>query len=424
MISIFFLILLGKWMRWASQILRLGNGTSWPGYFILQIYPDFIREVLKRSDLTTILVSGTNGKTTTVKMIRDILQGQGKESIYNSSGSNMESGIASALIEHASFRGRVAAEYGVFEVDERILPRLLKNWSPDWIVLLNLFRDQLDRYGEIDSILKMWKKALEKLPLSTRVILNVDDPQIAYLGKTVHAPLYFGLSQPADMPAGPVDALFCAECDHKLIFDAFFLAHLGLWQCPVCRLERPPLDYSLPVAPSLLGTCHQYNALAAALLASKLEIPDDSILKVLSHFKPAFGRQEIVHYRKRQFQLFLSKNPVSFNESLKAVQQLQGKILWIIVNRNAADGVDVSWLWDIHFENAVQPEKIIVSGQAAEEVGIRLKYAFSSAVLIIEKNLKKALRSVLEHSAEPVYVLPNYTAMLEVRKIIAGKKIP
>ncbi|MBI3093231.1 MAG: Mur ligase family protein [Candidatus Levybacteria bacterium] len=439
------LILLGKLIRLLSSSLGLGSGSTWPGHIALSLNKNFIRGVLTTNDQRpkTILIAGTNGKTTTGKLIQTILENNEKKVFQNQAGANLLNGIASALIQYSTKLGRLNYDYAIFEVDENTLPLALTEFTPDFLILLNLFRDQLDRYGEVNIVASKWKKAIEQLnnPASggagqTILILNADDPQIAYLSKSRKQKVfYFGLSDKekgARVLAHASDSAYCPDCSSKLAYKKIFFSHLGIWKCTNCGLKRPTLDISdSPIFP-LSGTYNKYNSLAAVLLAQLNNINNRTIEQSLRQFKPAFGRQEIIKKGSKNIQIFLSKNPASFNESLRTVYEQGAKTVLLVLNDRIPDGRDVSWIWDVDFENFIDKFKnIILSGDRAYDMGLRIKYSSSSEFQIsnfkfqIEENLKKAIQLALEKTpkSETLYILPTYSAMLEVRKILTGRKI-
>src|SRR3989344_4930797 len=430
-----FLIVFGKLLSFAIQIFNLGNGSTWPGHIALLVNKNFIHEQINSSKLKIIIVAGTNGKTTTTKMIRTILEADGKRVNQNASGANLLNGIASALILHTSPFGRVKSDYALFEIDENALSLIVKEITPDYLLLLNLFRDQLDRYGEVHTVAKNWKKTIETLPEKTTLILNADDPEVANLGHGRKGVLYFGLG---DGVVGKtshehaVDSTYCPRCGTKLSYKKIFFSHLGIWKCSKCHFSRPYLNISNYTYYPLAGMYNIYNTLSAVLLARTMQI-DDSIIKLaLKKFSPAFGRQETIVLNGKKIKIFLSKNPTGFNESLRTAVSLGAKTILIGLNDRIADGRDVSWIWDIDMEEFVDRfSHIVVTGDRAYDMGLRVKYSFDSKnqnykskVKILEQfdaAISEGLNRLEE--SETLYILATYTAMLEMRRIIKGRKI-
>lgn len=428
------LIFIGKLLSKAVQTFNLGNGSTWPGHIALGINRNLIRELLRGSKIKVILIAGTNGKTTTSGMIRTVLERSGKKVLQNESGANLLNGIASTLLLHANGQGKLAHDYAIFEVDENTLPLLLRELTPDYLILLNLFRDQLDRYGEVDSIGRKWAEVLQTLSKETTIVLNADDPQIAFLGKGLAAKtVYFGLGKRQvgiKKLAHAADSIYCPNCGRKLFYRQIFFSHLGDWYCGSCQLKRPKIDCAdSPVYP-LSGEYNRYNTLASVLLFSEIGISQPDIEAGLRHFIPAFGRQEVIVFEGKKIQVFLSKNPTGFNESLRTAVDLGAKYVLLLLNDRVADGRDVSWIWDIDIEPFVADlTKIIVSGDRAYDLGLRIKYAMkdqsSSSKFQTFEKIDEAIKEGLGNLSDKdtLYILPTYTAMLEVRKILTGRKI-
>lgn len=426
----FLIILFGKLFSKLSQFLNLGHGSTWPGHIALKLNPNFTAELIKNSKTKTILVTGTNGKTTTAKLLQTILEKDGKKVFLNSSGANLLNGIASSVILKSTLNGQLNFDYAIFEVDENTLPQITKTIEPDFIIALNLFRDQLDRYGEINTIAKNWKEAYQHL-CKTQFILNADDPQIAYLGENLGTKVsYFGLNGRQfeyKIQQHAADSILCPKCGVKLDYAAFYFSHLGRWNCKNCGLKRPkPSIENFNIYP-LLGTYAIYDTLAAVLTAQNLGVNKTTIESALKSFKPAFGRQEITKINDKYAQLFLAKNPISFNESLRTINEKGAKNLLIVLNDRIPDGTDVSWIWDIDFETLVSPNtKLYLAGDRVYDLALRIKYA---GIVVSDENVFENLDSAIlkglagTKKDEVFYILPTYSAMLEVRKILTGKKI-
>lgn len=419
-------LLIGKVALVAGQTLHLGSGSTWPGHVALKINPDFCKEVLKNSESKIVLIAGTNGKTTTGRLISQILSENKKSLVHNPAGANLLNGLSSALVRASNLFGKIETDYLIFECDENALPIILKQMSPDYIICLDLFRDQLDRYGEIDSIAKKWKESFSALSEKTTLLLNADDPQIAYLSKDSKAKaIYFGLDEKGkDETTHGADTTHCLNCGNKLNFNKAYFSHLGVWNCTKCDLKRPEPNLTKLETYPLLGTYNKYNALAAALFAKSEGTDDEVINKTYKNFTPAFGRQEKIIYKGKNVQIFLSKNPTSFNESLSTVIEAGANNLLLVLNDRIPDGLDVSWIWDINFEDIISNEtNITVSGDRVYDMALRLKYA--QLFTHVESDLRNSIDKMIENLSkeETLYILPNYSAMLEVRKILTGRKI-
>ncbi|MBI4098362.1 MAG: DUF1727 domain-containing protein [Candidatus Levybacteria bacterium] len=434
----YFSIVLGKLFIFFSKIFNLGSGSTWPGHIALSLNPNFIKDVLgshpKGAKLKIIIITGTNGKTTTGKLISAIFEKNNKNVLHNSAGANLLNGLASTLISGATVSGKIKADYLIFESDENAFPEVVEQINPDYIICLNLFRDQLDRYGEIDSISKKWKEALGKLSNKTTLILNADDPQVSYLSKSSKAKcLFFGLDEKGEKATKHgADSIYCPKCSSKLIYRRVFFSHLGDWECPSCGLSRlKPGINSISHFP-LSGSYNKHNALSAVLVARMEKVSDKIIESAYQSFVPAFGRGEKIIYKGKNIQIFLSKNPTGFNESLSTIKLAGGKNLLILLNDRIPDGLDVSWIWDIQMEELLLGfESVTVSGERCYDMALRIKYSDSSKFQIsnfkfqINEDLKGALNLAMKQTPkdQALYVLPNYSAMLEIRKILTGKKI-
>ncbi|MEK7544278.1 MAG: Mur ligase family protein [Patescibacteria group bacterium] len=453
-----------KLIELVIKFFRLGAGATWPGEVAIRLNPHILSSFASQFRKGIILVAGTNGKTTTALMIKTILEAQGFSVVHNASGANLENGIVSALINQTDWKGHVSADWGVFEVDENSLPIVIKSIksikSKVIIVLLNLFRDQLDRYGEVDVIAEKWQKSLQSLEShdqktrsknEVKIIANADDPLIVSLSKVVASKpgpsfanatagrleaniTYFGLDDPSQFQKNvdhAMDSTFCPRCGARLIYKGYYYSHIGVWRCEKCNAKRPALDvweseYPLP------GLYNRYNTLAAVAVVKTLDIKRAAINQALKKFTPPFGRQEEFDVDGKKVKIFLSKNPTGFNQSLRTVLGLGAKHLLFVLNDRIPDGRDVSWIWDVDFEVLAQDEHVItVSGDRTYDLALRLKYAEIIKNLnfklqkFIEPDLQHALKQSLEEVpiGETLYILATYSAMLEVRKLLTGKKI-
>ena len=397
-------IILGKLVSLFSTTFRLGAGATWPGEVALRIQPRILRYLSKNAK-RVILVAGTNGKTTTVKMIKTIL---GKDAVSNTSGANLDNGLVSTFIRYPK------AGYYIFEVDEATLPNVLKDLTPENIVLTNLFRDQLDRYGEVDTIAEKWLLALAGSERQTNVIVNCDDPYLAFIGSKISAKVkYFGLEDPSlflPKMQHATDTIYCPNCGARLTFAGVYFSHLGKWACGNCSFMPPKEDVTAADFTSPLeGVYNVYNTLAAALTAQTLGISKPDIREALTHFTPAFGRME----RIGRNIILLSKNPTGFNESLRTVaaSKEKGPVLFVL-NDWIPDGRDVSWIWDVDFEQYPNFPKYYVAGDRALDMALRLKYAGIQSTIV--KNIPQE---------DMLWILPTYSAMLDIRKTLTGRKI-
>ncbi len=427
-----FLLFVGKAIARLISLFSLGAGSTWPGHVVLAINKEFLAEILgQNKQLKKVIIAGTNGKTTTSTLLKFILEKEQHKVFQNEEGANLLNGIASSLIKSSSLTGKIDKNVAIFEVDENSLPMVLKEIRPEAIVILNLFRDQLDRYGEVDLIAKKWQESLRNLSKGTEVFLNADDPQIAYLGKDLKTTVaYFGLDDKyltsKEIPHD-VDSAYCPNCGKKLSYKGISYSHLGDYFCQNCAFERPKISTNKFKSP-LLGVYNFYNVHAASLVASRLfSISEDKIKKFLPSFKAAFGRQEEIIYKSRRVFLILSKNPTGFNQSISVMlRKLESKkdSLFLVLNDRIPDGRDVSWIWDVDFEKLPKAKQIFITGDRAYDMALRFKYAGIPDFKVFE-NLNKAIEVAIDglSSNETLYIMPTYSGMLEVRKILSGKKL-
>ncbi len=429
-----FILIFGKLISSISKVLNLGNGSTWPGHIALRVNKNFIKQTIGPKT-KVILVAGTNGKTTTSALVSHILKQNGFSIVQNKSGANLLNGAASAIIQGIKpFSLKIDQDYLILEIDENNLPLVINQTNASYVIALDLFRDQLDRYGEIDSIIKKWRDAFEKLNKNTTLILNADDPQVSYLGKNLKSKvMYFGLNEnDQEIIEHGADSIFCPKCQHLLDYKSITFSHLGDWFCSNCDEKRPSLNISKFEIYPIPGTYNKYNTLAAILLATDQKLSEKLIAEALKSFKPAFGRQEEFEVGGKKVKIFLSKNPTSFNESLSTISDLKAKNLLVILNDRIPDGLDISWIWDTNTSLLENIPNIIISGDRAYDMGLRLQYSqdvqwsiVNSQSFKIEENLKTAIKTGLEKTPDrqTLYILPTYSAMLETRKILTGKKI-
>lgn len=434
-------ILFGKSISKISKLAKRGTGSTWPGHMALKLDSKFVKNILaKNPNLKIILVAGTNGKTTTTKLIQEVLEQQGKKVFRNAAGANLLNGIASTLIKHSNLTGKINYDVAVFEVDENSLPTILSELSMVHsqlsIVLLNLFRDQLDRYGEVNSIAKHWKEALKTLSKETVLVVNGDDPMLRFIGENsgLHA-FYFGLDErymkKKEAPHD-VDFLLCPHCGTKLVYAKRSYSHMGVFKCPKCGFKHQETATFDTLPNPLFGIYNRYNINSAALLLQKaFGIDPKNIQDVLEKFSPAFGRQEKITYQGKNIFLLLSKNPTGFNQSIEAILEQDKKPnMLLLLNDRIPDGRDVSWIWDVDVEELVEKSRsITISGDRCFDMGLRIKYSseflISNDKFLIEENLKIAINKALckLNQGETLYILATYSAMLDTRKILKGHAI-
>jgi UDP-N-acetylmuramyl tripeptide synthase len=444
-------ILAARAAQIASRTLKTGGGSTVPGVVARRVDPEVLTKLSRRLSRGSAAITGTNGKTTTTRMVSKILETAGIRAVNNSTGANLVTGVSAALVSDSNLSGRPASEVGLFEVDEASVPKIAAEADLKLLAVLNLFRDQLDRYGELAYTGKVIASAFESLPPDGRVILNADDPLVASLGRSAKDPVYYGVEEPT-LDTGRLqhlaDSKDCPECGTPLIYDAVYFGHVGTYQCPNCSFSRPELLYAASrvrmqgpqgtnvllrtptgereVKLKLPGLYNVYNALSAAAVAGEMGIGIEEISRGLAQFAGAFGRVERVQAGNREAFLLLIKNPVGFNEILRTFMTgADVRNVLIAINDNDADGRDISWLWDVDFEMlAAKSDGLLapftVSGIRAQDMAVRLKYAELPVGAVIPER-EKAIKAALQATppGETLYVLPTYTAMLEIRQTLS-----
>ncbi|WP_193193712.1 MurT ligase domain-containing protein [Nostoc sp. MG11] len=424
-----------KSVTFLVRLLRLGAASVLPGSIARRIEPRLLQLLSQQVKNGVILIAGTNGKTTTALLLCTILERKGYRIAHNSTGANLENGLMTALIENTNLVGTLDVDYAILEVDENIVPKVLTPLQPQIILCLNLFRDQLDRYGEVDTISKRWTKVISTLPAETVVIPNADDPTLSYLGQQLpQRVLFFGLNEPKHyLEAIPhaVDSIYCPRCGHSLDYQGVYLSHLGDFTCPSCGFSKskPTLE-SREWQQILVGLYNKYNTLAAATAAIELGVDEATIRDTINNFQAAFGRAEDLVINGKRVRILLSKNPVGTNETIRVVTQSTDNTTLLVLNDRTPDGTDVSWIWDVDTEKLVERGgTLVVSGDRVYDMALRLRYSEKSTPtnlnLIVEEDLKQAIATALEHTPEneTLHILPTYSAMLEVREVLTGRKI-
>ena len=417
------------------------GGTSMPGRLLMRLEPQAIGRLAARLPQGSVVISATNGKTTTAAMVAAILERTGRRLVHNRAGANMAGGVASALLDR-----RGPADLGLFEVDEFWLPQVAGELEPRAMLLSNLFRDQLDRYGDLETIADRWAEVVAAS--RAKLVLNADDPLIADLDGEA---LYFGVEDASLALPGlqhASDSKHCRRCGAPYVYDAVLLGHLGHYHCPngdstrpqpavaACDVElqgvraarftlRTP-EGSAPVALPLPGRYTGYHALGAAALCTALEVPLREVVAGLEAVAPAFGRAETVEVGGRPMTLLLVKNPAGANEVLRTLVLEGGELDVLgVLNDRTADGRDVSWVWDADFELiAPRVRRIVCSGTRAAELAVRMKYAgVEPERIVVEGELERAVERATADGDGPLYALPTYTAMLELRRVLGGSAL-
>jgi UDP-N-acetylmuramyl tripeptide synthase len=427
-----------------SRLARTGGGTTVPGKLLWKLDPGSIDRLAARLPLGSAVISATNGKTTTAAMAANILRERFRLA-HNSSGANLVSGVASTLLESRS------AELGLFEVDEAALPEVITRIRPKALCLGNLFRDQLDRYGELEHVAERWRAAVHALPASAALAVNGDDPQVGELARERPHALVFGVDDPS--VARPslqhaADSKYCVRCGTPYVYRAAYVGHLGDYQCPACGHARPPLNVvareielngldsvsftlvtpsgASPVRLRVPGLYNVYNALAAASLALSLGARLNEVVAGIESFNAAFGRFERISVGDRGLLILLIKNPAGANEAVRTIVDGGAPAIAVIALNDAiADGRDVSWIWDVDFEPLLTGlDRLVATGDRAAELALRFKYGgFDTEAIDVVPSLENALDRGLEliPPGGELVILPTYTAMLALRQIIGAR---
>ncbi|MDZ8188179.1 MAG: Mur ligase family protein [Nostoc sp. ChiSLP02] len=430
-----FAVSAAKSVTFLVRSLRLGAASVLPGSLARRIEPRLLELLSQQVKKGVILIAGTNGKTTTSLLLKTILENKGYRIAHNSTGANLENGLMTALLEDTNLVGTLDVDYAILEVDENIVPKVLTPLQPQIILCLNLFRDQLDRYGEVDTISKRWTKVISTLPPETVVIPNADDPTLSRLGQQLpQRVLFFGLNEPENyLEAIPhaVDSIYCPQCGHSLDYKGVYLSHLGDFTCPKCGFSKSKPNLESSEWPQILvGLYNKYNTLAAVTAAKELGVDEATIKNTISNFQAAFGRAEDLVINGKKVRILLSKNPVGTNETIRVVTKSRDKTTLLVLNDRTPDGTDVSWIWDVDTEKLVERGgTLVVSGDRVYDMALRLRYSQKSPEgtvnLIVKEDLREAIATALEHTPEneTLHILPTYSAMLEVREVLTGRKI-
>lgn len=414
-------VIFGKAIAYISKKARIGGGSAAPGLYALKIDPNLVSKLASKIP-RNIVITGTNGKTTTSRMLAHFAKEAGLKVIRNHTGSNLERGIASTLVaNHRLFTVNHKPDLGIWELDEAAFNTVAPKLKPDAVVFLNVFRDQLDRYGEIDTVVKNWSRTLTTLPAKTTILVNGDDNNTAKLKDTFKGKVkIFGIEN-YKIRGESLEK----NRPQKLDFEAKNVRLNGL---KGSRFEITINHKLYTINLSLPGIYHIYDATAAIAAASHLGLPVNQIAGSLTHFQPAFGRVERLPFGH----IFLIKNPAGATQVFETIapQVKKADRLLLALNDKLADGTDVSWIWDAEFEKlqaAGNRFQVLCSGTRADDLAVRLKYAgFDPGQISVDSDLKKALRKARTGLKGRLFILPTYTAMLELQSILvkAGTKKP
>jgi UDP-N-acetylmuramyl tripeptide synthase len=425
------------------------GGSNFGGELALRICPDILAWFGSQIKDKIIFVTGTNGKTSTNNMIYSIIRESGHSCVCNRLGANLDSGLISAFIGHCDLIGRVDADYAALEVDEASLFKVMKHIKPHMIVFTNIFRDQLDRYSEIDALLNKINAAI-KTSQRTVLLINSDDPALVALAEELpNEKYYYGIENPVDMGSQDLarDSVFCKECGQRLYYKHYYYGQLGHFACDNCGFKRPTPHYKAHVKDDgtkrlltvadrddsfsaqidfhITDTYSLYNTLAAVSCAALLGNSSETVLNGLEKYKPQIGRMERFDIGK-PIVLNLAKNPVGFNESMKIISlDTSSKVIALGINDMPSDGIDVSWLWDTNFEILLEIDESIanytVFGRRRYDMALRLKYAgIDENKITVSATIEDAVYNLVRTESNTGYVLVNYSLLFETQKILKG----
>ena len=447
--------LAGRTAGWLSRLTRRGGGTAVSGLVTSAIDPTFVPASLQQLH-STATVTGTNGKTTTTAAISALARAAGQPILTNPTGSNLERGLAAALLPHVNWTGQIRDApnlRAILELDEWAFAALAPAIRPRVAIFLNLFRDQLDRYGEVDRTAAAWQDAIDRLDPNATIVANADDPAVVAVTRRHRGPLlFFGADVDSDSttPDAWADVRRCPLCDGRLHWDRIVYAHLGSYHCQSCDFRRPEPDIRIAdfhprglngssirlVTPDsdrqikvrLPGLYNAYNLAAAVAGVQATGIEIDHARSVLETFQPAFGRAETFPVPGATITLLLVKNPTGANQTLDLLRSEPEPLdTLVLLNDGIADGEDVSWIWDVEFER-LSPARLFVGGNRAEDLALRLKYARVAPgidTLEVHPGIQRALDAALDaETVDPdrrLIVLATYTAMLDLRALCASR---
>jgi UDP-N-acetylmuramyl tripeptide synthase len=431
--------------KFISFILKkvLGSPASaLPGKVAMSIDPNFL-QVLDERCHRKVIVTGTNGKTTTNNLLAHIIKGDFDHVLANLRGANMPQGLASAFLNDLQDE----YDWGLFEVDEGSFQEVIEYIKPDYVIITNFFRDQLDRYGEIEKAFQDISDALE--PLDTTLILNADDPLVSNFKKLGKKCVFYGVGENefSGEQGGVVESLFCPECSSRLNYDFFNYGQLGKYSCPDCGFHNPEPEYEVTRIQyhnpgyefyfktknsnmnthfSYEGIYNSYNCCAALAVALEIGMDSDIVSERIKNFEYYLGRMETFKFPNKLVKVVLVKNPIGLGEVLNSLAlDKRKKSILLVLNDNPADGTDISWIWDAEVENIQNVKnlnQVTCSGRRAEDMALRLKYAeYHLNNIRIDHNLDSALENILNEKVEIVYILPTYTAVFHIRELIMSR---
>lgn len=429
---------------WGARIIKTAcqitgkQGVTLAGKIALSIYPPILSELAKEVRRDIFVVCGTNGKTTTNNLLSSVLKAGGSKVVCNSTGSNMLNGVVSAFVLSAKMNGHLDADYACIEIDEASTVRVFPHFKPDYMVLTNLFRDQLDRYGEIDITMNLLSKAMKMAP-DMKLLVNGDDSLSTFLAQeNDNSYSTYGISEQVfqEQDSNEIrEGRFCKRCGEKMEYNFYHYSQLGDYYCPKCGFKRPQPDFdaseidmsdglafrvnNFSVKANYRGFYNIYNILAVYGAASLAGVALENFNQILGDYTPQFGRNELFEINGTKVMLNLAKNPAGFNQNIGAVMtDAAPKDIIILINDNSQDGTDVSWLWDVDFDRLknANAASITVSGIRCQDMRLRLKYVDIPSQL--EPDMEKAIREKIESGTNNLYLLVNYTGLYATHNIL------
>lgn len=428
----------GKSSQWFLKTFLKG-GSSFPGQLALKIDPNVLEELAR--DYEIIVVTGTNGKTLTTSLIVNILKQEYGEILTNPTGANLQQGIVATFLSAPKNKG--GKKFAVLEIDEATLKNVTKYITPDVFVFTNIFRDQLDRYGEIYTTYQLLVDGAKNAPQAT-IIANGDSP-IFNSVSLANPKKFYGFNHLPDsemLADENTDGVLCPHCHNILHYKMITYANQGNYYCPTCDFKRPDLDYQLTNLVNITdhsaqfvidgeeygievgGMYNIYNALAAVAVAEYYGIAPEKIRQGLAYNEKVFGRQEVIHVGDKDCTIMLVKNPVGLNQVLDTIRLAPQPFgLVSVLNDNYADGIDVSWIWDGHYEELAKMDipEVITSGKRVKDMTLRLKVAGLEDRIKVQEDASKLVEEIEQMSSSHIYILATYTAMLDLRKEFQNK---
>lgn len=404
---------------WSGKIIYLSlrligrSGGTLPGYVAEKLSPNLLTRKLSGLSGGVIVISGTNGKTTSTKMLTALLASKYKV-LTNPTGSNFTRGVVASVVINANLLGRLSYDYAVIELDEAYAAKFVEKVKPDYSLILNVSRDQMDRFGEIDYTAKLLAKVVAST--TKQVFLNADDKRVISLQSAANCPVKtFGVSEDLAHIFVSDDELHSKKVSTR---QHMVDAELISLEDGITNIKIDNLNLNLKL--NFFGVYNSQNSTAVALVADSLGLELDNIQKILSSIQPAFGRGEIINYGKQKIILQLVKNPSGFRQALMGGQQISVDKIVVAINDNYADGRDVSWLWDVEFTNKLNSSRVLTAGSRAYDMALRLAYD-EIRVDAVQPNLSKLVDGLKPNEKGTTLVYTTYTAMLRLRAILATK---